>query len=96
MDYKEMYLKMMRETEKAIDILIKAQRECEEMYISMSEEEYDHTPYCMKKLSYSLSSCSSDRSSEITLSSKGRYFSSMRWILSSSITSEERSSPKII
>ena len=39
MDYKGMYLKMMRETEKAIDILIKAQRECEEMYIGMSEEE---------------------------------------------------------
>ena len=38
MDYKEMYLKMMRETEKAIDILIKAQRECEEMYIGVSEE----------------------------------------------------------
>ena len=38
MDYKEMYLKMMRETEKAIGILIKAQRECEEMYIAMSEE----------------------------------------------------------
>ena len=38
MDYKEMYLKMMRETEKAIDILIKVQRECEEMYISMNEK----------------------------------------------------------
>lgn len=38
MDYKEMYLKMMRETEKAIDILIKVQRECEEMYIGMGEE----------------------------------------------------------
>ena len=38
MDYKEMYLKMVRETEKAIDILIKAQQECEEMYLKMSEE----------------------------------------------------------
>lgn len=39
MDYKELYLKMMRETEKAIDVLIKAQSECEEMFISMCENE---------------------------------------------------------
>ena len=36
-DYKEMYLKMMRASEKAINILIEAQRECEEMYISERE-----------------------------------------------------------
>lgn len=33
MDYKEMYLKMMRASEEAIRILIKAQQECEEMYV---------------------------------------------------------------
>ena len=35
-DYKEMYLKMVRASEDAINILIEAQRECEEMYISAS------------------------------------------------------------
>ena len=37
-DYKEMYLKMMRATEKAIKILVDAQRECEEMYINSNDE----------------------------------------------------------
>ena len=32
-DYKEMYLHMMRETEKALQILIEAQRECENLYL---------------------------------------------------------------
>ena len=32
-DYKEMYLMMARETEKAVQTLIKVQRACEEMYI---------------------------------------------------------------
>lgn len=32
-DYKEMYLTMVRETEKAIQILIKAQQKCEELYL---------------------------------------------------------------
>lgn len=36
-DYKEMYLTMMRETERAINILIDAQRQCEELYISSPE-----------------------------------------------------------
>lgn len=36
-DYKEMYLHLMRDTEKAIQILIEAQRNCEEMYLSASE-----------------------------------------------------------
>lgn len=39
MDYKEMYLKMMRASEEAIRILIQAQQECEEMYISAEEPE---------------------------------------------------------
>lgn len=38
MDYKEMYLEMVRETEKAINILIDVQRKCGEMYIEKSEE----------------------------------------------------------
>lgn len=33
-DYKEMYLHLMRDTEKAIQLLIKAQLDCEEMYLS--------------------------------------------------------------
>lgn len=32
-DYQEMYLHLMRETEKAIRILIAAQRDCEELYL---------------------------------------------------------------
>lgn len=39
MDYKEMYLKMMRASEEAIRILIQAQQECEEMYVSAQETE---------------------------------------------------------
>ena len=33
-DYKEMYLTMMRASEKAIRILIEAQQKCEEMYLN--------------------------------------------------------------
>ena len=40
MDYKEMYLKMMRATEKAIRILVDAQRECEELYVIAEEREH--------------------------------------------------------
>lgn len=39
MDYKEMYLKMMRASEEAIRILVKAQQECEEMYLGAEESE---------------------------------------------------------
>lgn len=38
-DYKEMYLTMVRASEKAINILIAAQRECEELYLSSPEPE---------------------------------------------------------
>ena len=39
-DYRELYLKMVRASEKAIRILIEAQRECEEMYLdSVVEKE---------------------------------------------------------
>ena len=40
-DYKKMYLKMMDATERAIEILIKAQQECEEIYISSEDEQAD-------------------------------------------------------
>ena len=36
-DYKKMYLKMVRASEQAVRILIKAQQECEELYISEPE-----------------------------------------------------------
>ena len=32
-DYKQMYMKLMDATESAMDILIAAQRQCEEIYI---------------------------------------------------------------
>ncbi len=36
-DYKEMYLTMVRASEDAMNILIEAQRKCEEMHISEEE-----------------------------------------------------------
>lgn len=39
MDYKEMYLTMIRASEEAIRILIDAQQKCEEMYLTCSDEE---------------------------------------------------------
>lgn len=36
-DYQQMYLEMVRETERAINILIDAQRKCEEKYIKTSD-----------------------------------------------------------
>lgn len=39
MDYKEMYLTMVREVEKAVSILIEAQQKCEDMYINGMDEE---------------------------------------------------------
>ena len=38
-NYKEMYLKMMRASEEAIRILVQAQQECEEMYLSAESDE---------------------------------------------------------
>lgn len=38
-DYKAMYLRLFRATEDAIETLIKAQQDCEEMYLSCEEEE---------------------------------------------------------
>jgi hypothetical protein len=36
-DYRAMYLKMMNAAEEAMEILIKAQHECEELYMSAEE-----------------------------------------------------------
>lgn len=36
-DYQELYLTMVRQTEKAIRILIEAQRTCEELYLAAEE-----------------------------------------------------------
>ena len=38
-DYKEMYLKLFRASEEAVDLLIAAQQECEELYISEEDKE---------------------------------------------------------
>lgn len=38
-DYREMYHTIMRDTEKAINILISAQRKCEELYVSSPDPE---------------------------------------------------------
>jgi len=37
-NYKELYFKLFRTVEDAIDILITAQRYCEELYLSTGEE----------------------------------------------------------
>ena len=42
LDYQKMYLEMVRETERAINILINAQRKCEEMYIKESDMATEH------------------------------------------------------
>ena len=39
-----MYLKLFRATEESINILVKAQRECEEMYMADDENLTDNDP----------------------------------------------------
>ena len=48
-DYKEMYLKMFRASEEAINILITAQQECEELYINQPEPELMVVPLPSEK-----------------------------------------------
>ncbi len=36
-DYREMYYKLFRAAEQAIDVLVRAQRECEELYLRAPE-----------------------------------------------------------
>jgi len=43
-DYKELYLKMFRASEEAINLLIAAQQACEELYISQPEVELKLLP----------------------------------------------------
>ena len=38
-DYKEMYLKLFRASEEAVNLLIAAQRECEELYMNAPDPE---------------------------------------------------------
>lgn len=38
-DYKEMYFMLLRSTEKAINLLIKAHQECEDLYLSATMNE---------------------------------------------------------
>lgn len=42
-DYKELYLKMVRASEKAINEIVAAQQECEEKYIELSEAAQENT-----------------------------------------------------
>lgn len=42
--YKEMYLTLFRATEQAINLLIAAQRECEEQYLSMPDPDLKILP----------------------------------------------------
>ena len=48
-NYKEMYLKLFRATEKAIDLLISAQQECEELYLSGTGQELRIIPSGMEE-----------------------------------------------
>lgn len=43
-DYKEMYLTMVRASEDAINMLIEAQRKCEDLYLSDSEPNDPSSP----------------------------------------------------
>lgn len=43
-DYEKMYFRMFRAAQRAIDILIEAQRECEELYISDAQPRIVHLP----------------------------------------------------
>lgn len=43
-DYKEMYLTMVRASEEAINLLIAAQKQCEELYLSAEEAPEDQQP----------------------------------------------------
>lgn len=44
-DYKEMYFKMFRASEKALNIIIHAQRECEELYSANPSPEISIVPF---------------------------------------------------
>lgn len=48
-DYKEMYFKLLRATEEAIRILIAAQQDCEEQYLSAPESTLKVSPGLMQR-----------------------------------------------
>lgn len=48
-DYKEMYFKLLRATEEAIRILIAAQQDCEEQYLSAPESTLKVFPGLMQR-----------------------------------------------
>ena len=48
-DFEEMYYTLMRASEEALRIMIEAQKECEEMYISNGENEQKKREYISKK-----------------------------------------------
>ena len=43
-DYREMYCRLFRAAEQAIDVLIRAQRECEELYLNAPEPQLVELP----------------------------------------------------
>ena len=48
-DYREMYLKMVKASEQAVNILIAAQQACEELYITLPEMRLAVVPLSAKK-----------------------------------------------
>lgn len=48
-DYKKMYLKMLQASEQAVGILIEAQQECEDLYISSPESESAVVPFPIER-----------------------------------------------
>ena len=48
-DFKEIYLKIFSASEQAIRILVEAQRECEALYISLSQPEWTVVPLPTEK-----------------------------------------------
>lgn len=56
-DYKEMYFHLFHATEKAVNILLAAQRECEEIYISQPEPELKILEITFKDAATEESSC---------------------------------------
>lgn len=48
-NYKELYLTIVRESEKAINILIAAQQKCEELYLSGAEPDTKPPDFKAKK-----------------------------------------------
>lgn len=50
-DYKLMYHKMVNAAEDAMNILIKAQRECEELYMEAAQPEVEETMDKLEKMS---------------------------------------------